>query len=76
LANTQTNKFLYAVQGLGAAFLGVFLTVYLMGLRNVPKDVVYHSEPVFRTTLSVLGLALVIIFMVAVAIAALWRRQE
>jgi hypothetical protein len=76
LANGQTNKFLYAVQGLGAAFAGVFLTAYLMGLQNVPKDVVYHSEPAFRATLSVLGLALVVISLVVIAAVALWRKKE
>jgi Flp pilus assembly protein protease CpaA len=76
LASRQLNGFLYAVQGVGAAFVGIFLTVYLLGLRNVPKDVVYHSEPIFRTTLSILGILLIALALLALAIAALIKRKD
>lgn len=55
LSDRKISRFLYAIQGLGAVFVGVFLAAYLGGL---PTTTVLHSEPVFRIPLFVVGAVL------------------
>jgi hypothetical protein len=48
------------VEGLGAAFVGVFLAAYFSGLlvaclESQPLTMVLHSEPVFRVPLFLVG---------------------
>jgi hypothetical protein len=76
LTDREKNGFLYAVEGVGAVFISIFLTVYLLGLRDVPKDVVYHSEPAFRIPLSILGILFIALVLSALAIAALMKRKD
>ncbi|MCX8150338.1 MAG: hypothetical protein N3D85_02385 [Candidatus Bathyarchaeota archaeon] len=66
LSKRQLHSFLFTVECVGTGFVGLFLFVYLLGLRDVPRDVVYHSEPLFRGLLSALG----VLFVVSVLIAA------
>ena len=70
------DGFLYAVEGVGAVFVSVFLTVYLIGLRDVPKNVVYHSEPAFRTVLSVVGIVFIVLVLSAVVAAFVLKRKD
>jgi phosphotransferase system glucose/maltose/N-acetylglucosamine-specific IIC component len=76
LEDNQLKRFLYGVEAVGAALIGVFLSVYLLGLRNLPKDVVYHSEPVFRTILSALGVALIVLVIIAVVFSFVLRKKD
>ena len=76
LRNKQVYTFLYAIEGIGAIFVGVFLTVYLAGLRDVPRTVVYHSEPVFRMALSILGASLIALALTALIIAFVMQRKN
>jgi hypothetical protein len=68
----QTAKFLFAVQGIGAIFVGIFLAAYLAGL---PTTAVLHSEPAFRIPLSILGVALLILVLSALVLAVLSKKD-
>jgi len=46
----------------------LFVSVYVAGITQLPQYVVYHSEPTVRLTMSVIGvilLALVIVALIA-----------
>jgi hypothetical protein len=60
LSDKKINKFLFAVQGLGAVFVGIFLAAYLGGL---PSTAVLHSEPAFRIPLFIFGAVLVFLLV-------------
>jgi hypothetical protein len=65
--NSKVTKFLYAAEGVGAVFVGLFLAAYLSGL---PSTAVLHSEPFFRIPLAVFGGAfLVLVFAAGVLVA-------
>ena len=71
--NRNVNTFLYAIEAVGLAFVGVFLAAYLLGL---PTTTVYHSEPAFRTALSVLGVLLIALVLAAAVVAAFIKRKD
>jgi hypothetical protein len=75
LTNGQIKGFLFAVEGVGAVFVGLFLTVYLLGLRDLPRDIVYHSEPIFRTSLSIFGVSLIVLVLTAVLLSVLVKKK-
>jgi len=72
----KVNWFLLAVEGVGAVFFGLFLTVYLLGLRDVTRNVVYHSEPFFRTLLSIMGASLIALVLIAFSLLILRARAN
>ena len=76
LNHKQMNEFLYAFEGVGAVFVGLFLTVYLLGLRDVPKDVVYHSDPTLRMLLSTFGVLAIALVLAGIVVAALMRNKN
>jgi hypothetical protein len=63
--------FLFATQGVGAAFVGIFLAAYLAGL---PTTAVFHSEPAFRIPLTILGAVLLVMVLSAFVLAALSKK--
>ena len=71
--NRKINAFLYTIEAVGVAFVGVFLAAYLLG---IPTTTVYHSEPAFRTTLSVLGVLLIALVLAAAVAAAFIKRKD
>lgn len=71
LSNKHVNKFLLAIQSVGAVFLGIFLMAYLGGL---PTTAVLHSEAAFRIPLSIFGGVLLVLVLAALVIAP--RREE
>lgn len=75
LTSGQLKGFLFAVEGVGAVFVGLFLTVYLMGLRDLPRDMVYHSDPTFRTLLSVFGVLIIVLVLVAALLAVIVKKK-
>lgn len=75
LTSGQLKGFLFAVEGVGAVFVGLFLTVYLMGLRDLPRDMVYHSDPTFRTLLSVFGVFIIVLVLVAALLAVIVKKK-
>ncbi|MCL5877322.1 MAG: hypothetical protein M1540_05870 [Candidatus Bathyarchaeota archaeon] len=68
------SKLLFAVEGVGAAFVGIFLAAYLGGLFVVPQTTVFHSDPTIRLALTVLGAALLILVLVTVVISIVKRK--
>jgi hypothetical protein len=64
--------FLFAVQGVGAVFVGIFLAAYLGGLSTT---VVLHSEPVFRIPLYILGVVFLVMMLSALVLAALSKKE-
>jgi Flp pilus assembly protein protease CpaA len=72
----QTNGYLYTVEAVGALFVGLFLTVYLLGLRDVPKDVVYHSDPTFRMLLSTFGVLAIALVLAGIVAAVLIKNKN
>ena len=72
LNDKQVNIFLFSVEGVGAVFLSLFLTVYWLGIRT---GVVYHSDPVFRIMLGVFG-CLFLIFILVSAVLYLTKLRN
>jgi hypothetical protein len=72
VSDRQTAIFLFAVQGVGAVFVGIFLAAYLGGL---PTTVVLHSEPVFRIPLYILGAVFLVMVLSALVLAALSKKE-
>ena len=68
------SKFLFAVEGVGAVFVGIFLAAYLGGLFVIPQTTVFHSEPTIRLALTVLGGALLILILAGIVIAIIKRK--
>jgi hypothetical protein len=60
LSNKQVDKFLLAIQGVGAVFVGIFLAAYLGG---IPTTNVLHSLPAFRIPLAFFGGALLVLVL-------------
>ena len=75
LTNGQLKGFLFATAGMGAVFVGLFLTVYLLGLKDLPDDMVYHSEPIFRTLLSIFGSLLIAIVVIALILSVIMKKK-
>jgi hypothetical protein len=65
-------KFLFATQGVGAVFVGIFLAAYLGGL---PTTKVLHSEPAFRIPLIVLGVVLLVLVLSTVILAIFSKKE-
>jgi len=72
LSEKQITVFLFATEGVGAAFVGIFLAAYLAGL---PTTAVFHSEPAFRIPLIILGILLLAMVLSAFAIATLSKKE-
>ena len=72
LSEKQLNAFLFAAEGVGAAFVGIFLAAYLAG---IPTTAVFHSEPAFRIPLTVLGIILLVIVLSAFVLSALSKKK-
>ena len=71
LSGSQITKFLFAVEGVGIVFVGIFLVAYIGGL---PTTTVLHSEPVFRLSLTIIGLAFLVMILATVILAIYKRR--
>ena len=72
LSKKQINAFLFATEGIGAAFVCVFLAAYLAGL---PTTEVFHSEPAFRIPLTILGVLFLVMVLSAFVLAALSKKE-
>lgn len=69
LTARQLNSFVLAVQGVTTIFSAIFLSVYLLGLRDLPENVVYHADPTFRTALSVFGVLSIVLIALAIILS-------
>ena len=72
LSDKQINAFLFAAQGVGAVFVGIFLAAYLAGL---PTTDVFHSKPAFRIPLTIFGAVLLVMVLVASVLAVLSKKK-
>ena len=72
LTDKRISTFLFATQGIGIVFIGVFLAAYLGGL---PSTNVLHSEPAFRIPLTILGAVLLVLVLSTVIVAAFSKKE-
>ena len=72
LSEKQINAFLFAAQGVGVVFVGIFLAAYLAGL---PTTAVLHSEPAFRIPLTILG-AVLLIMVLSISVLAVLSKKD
>ena len=75
LSEKQINAFLFATEGVGAAFVIIFLAAYLGGLFVVPQTTVFYSVPEIRLTLTILGIILLVMVLSALVLAILSKRD-
>ncbi len=75
LTDKNITYLLYAVEGIGAAFVGLFLAAYLGGLFVIPQTTVFHSDPTVKLTLGVLGGILLALILTSVVSAIIKRKQ-
>ena len=68
----QITKLLFATQGVGAIFVGIFLAAYLAGL---PSTAVLHSEPAFRILLIIFGAALLVLILLTVVVVVYSKKK-
>ena len=76
LTSKQLTVLLYAIEAAGAIFMGLFVTVYVAGISQLPDYVVYHSEPTIRLTMSIIGALLVALIILALIIGLIMKRKE
>jgi hypothetical protein len=67
--NKRTNTLLLALQGVGAIFVGIFLSAYLGGMLMNPSTTVLHSEPAFRISLAIFGVIFLVLVLAIAAVA-------
>jgi hypothetical protein len=72
LSDKQITAFLFAAQGIGAIFVGIFSVAYLLGL---PSTAVLHSEPAFRIPLAIFGTLLLVLVLSALVLATLVKKD-
>lgn len=72
LADKKLNWVLYALEGVGAVFVIIFLAAYLGGL---PTTNVLQNEPAFRIPLAVLGGVLLILVLAASVLAVIYKKR-
>ncbi len=65
---------LYATEGVGAIFMGLFVGVYVAGITQLPDYVVYHSEPTVRLVMSIVGVVLIALVIVAFIIGLVKKK--
>ena len=76
LTNRQLDSFVLTVQGVATVFCALFISVYLLGLRDLPDNVVYHAEPTFRTALSAFGVLSLILVVLAIVLSVAAKRKQ
>jgi hypothetical protein len=76
LNTKHITTYLFAVQGIGAIFFVVVLGAYVFGLRATTSNVVLHSDPIFRTVLSIFGGLLLLTTGVAIVFSYAARSKS
>jgi hypothetical protein len=72
LNGKRRSNFLFATQGVGAIFVGIFLVAYLGGL---PSTNVLHNEAAFRISLAVFGIVLLVLILASVILAVYSKKK-
>jgi hypothetical protein len=65
-AEGKEKLLILATEGVGAVFIGVFLAAYLAG---IPTLAVYHSDPIVRAVLAIVGAIFLVLILVQIIIA-------
>jgi hypothetical protein len=73
LTDKRLSTFLFATQGVGIIFVGIFLAAYLGGL---PTTNVLHSEPALRIPLAVIGGVFLVLALVTVVLFVVSRKDQ
>jgi hypothetical protein len=73
--NKTIRTLLFALQGVGAVFVGIFLAAYLGGMFMTPSTTVLHSEPAFKIPLMIFGI-LFLVFVFVVVILAVSKKKK
>lgn len=76
LNTRKLNSFVLAVQGVATIFSAIFLSVYLLGLRDLPENVVYHADPTVRTALSVFGVLSLVLIVLAIILSFVVAKKD
>ena len=81
ITEKQTNIFLFAAQGIGAIFVGIFLTAYFGGLleayiADLPLTHTLNSDPAFVVSQSIIGAILIAFVLVALVLAAIAKQKD
>ena len=66
----KIDLLLFLAEGVGAIFVGIFLSAYLAG---IPTTTVYHSDPIVRMSLSITGIMFLVLILLTVIIAVIKR---
>jgi hypothetical protein len=66
IKGSRINQLLFAIEGIGAVFTGIFLSAYLAG---IPTTVVYHSNLAARLTLAVTGIISLVLILLTIIFA-------
>jgi hypothetical protein len=72
--DNKLTKFLFAIEGVGAAFVCIFLGAYLGGLFVVPQTTVFHSVFEVKTALAILGAVLLVLVLITAVLAVMKRK--
>ena len=75
MTNGQVKGLCVVVEGVGVVFVGLFLTVYLLGLKDLPGNMIYHSDPIFRTALSIFGSLVITIALIALILSVIVKKK-
>jgi hypothetical protein len=73
--NKTTRALLFALQGVGAVFVGFFLAAYLGGMFMNPSTTVLHSEPAFKIPLMIFGAALLVLTLAIFIVSAMSKKK-
>lgn len=73
LTEKNVNKLIFATQGVGTAFVAVFLVAYLGGL---PSTNILHSEPAFKIALMIFGAAFLALILATILASACFRKDK
>jgi hypothetical protein len=69
----KKDRLAFAIEGVGAVFIGVFLAAYLAG---IPTLAVYHSDPIVRAVLAIVGAIFLVLILAQIVIAVAQRKHH
>ncbi len=69
----KINILTLATDGVGALFIGIFLSAYLAG---IPTTAVFHSDPTVRLALAITGTIFLILVLTTIITAVLKRNNR
>ncbi len=73
LKSKQLTSLQFIVQGIGAIFLGVFLSAYLFSL---PANDVLHGELVYRALLGIFGGLFLVLILASFVLSAVIKPED